>query len=126
MSKEKMSKKQFNQTAENDAQYIELQQQVDHHKKRSADKDVEIKDLEKRNLTLQQMRVAHYDALAQERLDLLGRVYLIEQKINSLGLPVARNLPKLSSYESQTVDNPADKLKYVFDEMISSWKKTGD
>lgn len=52
----------------------------------------EAKDLESKNGTLQSMRIAIYESLLVERLDLLHRIARIDQRCKVLDLPEADRL----------------------------------
>ena len=115
------SSKEFDKMVENDTTIVMLQENLAHSRKLNEEKDKEIKELQQKRDADYRGKVVLFDTFVQERLDLLGRIHRIEQRIHALGFAVPTTVPKLTMYPGKT-ESPTVKLAAAFDEVVNQWK----
>jgi hypothetical protein len=116
-----MIKKKFDKMVEDDVAYVQLQENFERARRISEEKDKEIKELQQKRDDDYRGKVVLFDTFVQERLDLLGRIHRIEQRIHALGFAVPTTVPKLTMYPGKT-ESPTVKLAAAFDEVVHQWK----
>lgn len=114
---------EFNKMVSDDVAKIQYQENLNRALKISAEKDEEIAKLKKEKDSWNKYQASMLDSLQSERIDLIGRLNRIEQRIHALGFEVPTHLPKLTMYPCNPNEPTGSiKLAAAFDEVVNQWK----